>query len=292
VSSRVGAPATAGLWQVTFVRLRRSPSGVFGLLLVLVLVALPIVSPLLTPHSPLATAPREQFQPPSAAHFFGTDELGRDIFSRVLYGIRVSLIAGGGAVLLATSTGVVLGMFAGYLRGPTETILMRVLDLILAFPAVLLAIAAVAVLGRSTQSAIIAIALINVPTFARLARASALAEMGKEYVEAARGLGAGHGHLLSKTLLPNVLPPILALTSVAMANAVLLEASLSFLGLGTQPPEPSLGNMVNAGRVYLRNAPWYGMFPGLLIMVLILGLHLLGDALRDALDPRGKNTGL
>lgn len=164
---------------------------------------------------------------------------------------------------------------------------MRGLDLILAFPAVLLAIGAITVMGRSTQSATVAIALITVPTFARLARASVLGELGKEYVEAVRGLGAGHGHLLWRTLLPNVLPPVLALASVAIAHATLLEASLSFLGLGTQPPEPSLGNMVNAGRIYLRNAPWYGVFPGLFIMLLILGLNLAGDALRDALDPRG-----
>jgi peptide/nickel transport system permease protein len=279
---------TAGLWRITLARFRRSRPGRFGALLVLLMAALAVLAPLIAPHPPLETSPREQFRPPSTQHLFGTDELGRDILSRVLYGIRVTLVAGGGAVLMAIIVGVSLGMLAGYLRGPLEAVLMRLLDLVLAFPAVLLAIGAIAVLGRSTQSAIIAIALITVPTFARLARASVLAETGKEYVQAARALGAGHGHLLGRTLLPNVLPPILALTSVAMAHATLLETSLSFLGLGTQPPEPSLGTMVNAGRIYLRNAPWYGVLPGLFIMALILGLNLAGDALRDAFDPRTK----
>jgi peptide/nickel transport system permease protein len=179
-------------------------------------------------------------------------------------------------------------MIAGYFRGRTEIVLARLFDLILAFPAVLLAIAAIAVLGRSTQSAVIAIGLINLPAFARLARASVLAETEKEYVEAERSLGAGHRHVLLRTLLPNVLPSVMVLASVAMASAILLEASLSFLGLGTQPPAPSWGNMVSAGRLYLSNAAWYGVFPGAFIVVLILGLNLLGDGLRDALDPRAR----
>jgi peptide/nickel transport system permease protein len=283
-----GLPPSAGVWRISLARFGRSRPGWFGAILVLLMVALAVLAPLVAPYPPLETSPREQFRPPSPQHLFGTDEFGRDILSRVLYGIRVTLVAGGGAVLLAITVGVSLGMLAGYLRGPLEAVMMRLLDLVLAFPAVLLAIGTIAVLGRSTQSAIIAIALITVPTFARLARASILAETGKEYVQAARALGAGHGHLLGRTLLPNVLPPIVAFTSVAMAHATLLETSLSFLGLGTQPPDPSLGTMVNAGRIYLRNAPWYGVFPGLFIMALILGLNLAGDALRDALDPRTK----
>lgn len=281
------APTSSGLWRIAAARLWRSSSGRKGLLIVLLMVLVAIFAPLIAPDPPLELSPREQFRAPSWDHPFGTDEFGRDLLSRVIYGSRISLIAGGGAVLLAALVGVTLGMLAGYFRGVTEAILARLFDLILAFPAVLLAIAAIAILGRSTQSAVIAIGLINVPAFARLARASVLTEAEKEYVEAERSLGAGHWHILLRTLLPNVLPSVMVLASVAMASAILLEASLSFLGLGTQPPSPSWGNMVSAGRTYLRNAEWYGVFPGLMIVVLILGLNLLGDGLRDALDPRG-----
>ncbi len=284
-----GAERTSpqGLWRIAAARLWRNPAGRNGLLIVLVMALVAVFAPLIAPHPPLELSPREQFRAPSREHPFGTDEFGRDLFSRVIYGSRISLIAGGGAVLLAAVGGVTLGMLAGYFRGLTEAILARLFDLILAFPAVLLAIAAIAVLGRSTQSAVIAIGLINVPAFARLARASVLTEAEKEYVEAERSLGAGHRHILLRTLLPNVLPSVMVLASVAMASAILLEASLSFLGLGTQPPAPSWGNMVSAGRTYLSNAEWYGLFPGLMIVALILGLNLLGDGLRDALDPRG-----
>jgi peptide/nickel transport system permease protein len=249
-----------------------------------------IFAPVLAPYSPLELAPREQFQAPSWQHPFGTDEFGRDLLSRVIYGSRVSLIGGGGAVVLAGLLGISLGMAAGYVRGLTETVLTRFFDLVLAFPAILLAIGAIAVLGRSTQSAIIAIGLVNMPAFARLTRASVLAEAEKEYVQAVRGLGANPRHILLRTLLPNVLPPVMVLASIAMASAILLEASLSFLGLGTQPPTPSWGNMVSAGRTYLSNAAWYGIFPGAFIVLLILGLNLLGDGLRDALDPRQRST--
>jgi peptide/nickel transport system permease protein len=276
-----------GLWRIAAARVWRSRSGRAGLLIVAVMALVAVFAPAIAPYPPLELAPREQFEAPSWQHPFGTDEIGRDLFSRVVYGSRISLIAGGGAVLLAAVVGVSLGMLAGYFRGLTEAILARLFDLILAFPAVLLAIAAIAVLGRSTQSAVIAIGLINVPAFGRLARASVLGESEKEYVEAERSLGAGHGHILLRTLLPNVLPSVMVLASVAMASAILLEASLSFLGLGTQPPAPSWGNMVSAGRTYLSNAAWYGVFPGLAILALILGLNLLGDGLRDALDPRG-----
>ena len=276
-----------GLWRIAAERLWRNPAGRIGLLIVLLMALVAIFAPLLAPYPPLELAPKEQFRAPSWSHPFGTDEFGRDLLSRVIHGSRISLIAGGGAVLLAAVFGITLGMLAGYFRGATEAILSRLFDLILAFPAVLLAIAAIAILGRSTQSAVIAIGVINVPAFARLARASVLAEAKKEYVEAERSLGAGHGHILLRTLLPNVLPPVMVLASVAMASAILLEASLSFLGLGTQPPAPSWGNMVSAGRTYLRNAEWYALFPGLMIALLILGLNLLGDGLRDALDPRG-----
>lgn len=278
--------AAGGLWRITLRRLWRNPQGKAGILILVGMVALAAAAPLVAPFPPLELNPRDQFASPSRAHLFGTDEFGRDLFSRAIYGSRISLIAGGGAVSLAATFGVFLGLIAGYFRGRTESMLMRLFDLILAFPAVLLAIAAIAILGRSTQSAIVAIALINIPAFGRLTRATVLAESGKDYLDAAKSLGASDGHIIRRTLLPNVLPPILVLASVAMAYAILLEAALSFLGLGAQPPAPSWGNMVSAGRVYLSNAPWYGVFPGLLIVVLILGLNALGDALSEALDPQ------
>lgn len=274
------------LWKTTGRRLIRSQAGRIGVSIVLLMILMAVFAPLIAPHDPLQPYPRDQFISPSWSHPFGTDEFGRDLLSRVIYGSRISLVAGGGAVLFGAIIGVVLGMTAGFARGWTESVLARFFDLLLAFPAVLLAIAAIAVLGRSTQSAVIAIGIINIPTFARVARATVLAEAEKEYVEAVRSFGATNRHLLFRTLLPNVLPSVMVLASVAMATAIMLEASLSFLGLGTQPPAPSWGNMVSAGRTYLSNAAWYGIFPGLFIMLLVLGLNQLGDGLRDALDPR------
>jgi len=277
---------SGSLWASAGKQLLGSRSGRIGVGIVLVMVILAIFAPLIAPHSPVEPHPRDQFAAPSWTHPFGTDEVGRDLFSRVVFGSRISLIAGGAAVLFGAILGVILGMVAGFKGGWVETILTRFFDLLLAFPAVLLAIAAIAVLGRSTQSAVIAIGIINIPSFARVARAAVLSEVEKEYVEAVRSFGASNFHVLFRTLLPNVLPSIMVLASVAMATAIMLEASLSFLGLGTQPPSPSWGNMVSAGRTYLSNAAWYGIFPGMFIMLLVLGLNQLGDGLRDALDPR------
>ncbi|MEZ4676828.1 MAG: ABC transporter permease [Caldilineaceae bacterium] len=230
----------------------------------------------------------EQFLPPSTTNLFGTDEFGRDIFSRTLYAGRISLLAGAFAVLVAASIGVPLGLVAGYIGRLTDTIIMRTMDSVLAFP-VLLALAIVAVLGPSSLNAMIAVAIVSIPNFARIARAAMLTQKGTDYVGAARAMGANDWRIVFRTILPNSLAPILVQITLAVAFAILIEAALSFLGLGTQPPDASWGAMLLTGRSHLRRAWWYGFFPGLFITLLVLGLNNLGEALRDALDPTHQN---
>ena len=259
--------------------------GLSGLLIVLFITALALLAPLLAPYDPLEMQKGGQFLPPSATHPFGTDEFGRDIFSRTLYAGRISLLAGAFAVLVAATVGVPLGLIAGYVGKLTDTVLMRTMDSLLAFPAVLLALAIVAVLGPSSFNAMIAVAIVSIPNFARIARAAMLTQKSTDYVEAARAIGAHDLRIVFRTILPNSLAPILVQLTLAIAFAILIEAALSFLGLGTQPPDASWGAMLLTGRSHLRRAWWYGFFPGLFISLLVLGLNNLGEALRDALDP-------
>lgn len=256
-----------------------------GLLIIVVITLLSLLAPMLAPYDPLAIQKGEQFLPPSTAHLFGTDEFGRDIFSRTLYAGRISLLAGVFAVAVATVIGVPLGLVAGYVGRLTDTIIMRTMDSLLAFPAVLLALAVVAVLGPSSFNAMIAVAIVSIPNFARIARAAMLTQKGTDYVEAARSIGANDLRIVFRTILPNSLAPILVQITLAVAFAILIEAALSFLGLGTQPPDASWGAMLLSGRSHLRRAWWYGFFPGLFITLLVLGLNNLAEALRDALDP-------
>jgi len=266
-------------------RLTRDRIGMAGLLIIVVITLLSVLAPMLAPYDPLAIQKGEQFLPPSTAHLFGTDEFGRDIFSRTLYAGRISLLAGVFAVAVATVIGVPLGLVAGYVGRLTDTIIMRTMDSLLAFPAVLLALAVVAVLGPSSFNAMIAVAIVSIPNFARIARAAMLTQKGTDYVEAARSIGANDLRIVFRTILPNSLAPILVQITLAVAFAILIEAALSFLGLGTQPPDASWGAMLLSGRSHLRRAWWYGFFPGLFITLLVLGLNNLGEALRDALDP-------
>jgi len=266
-------------------RLTRDRIGMAGLLIIVVITLLSVLAPMLAPYDPLAIQKGEQFLPPSTAHLFGTDEFGRDIFSRTLYAGRISLLAGVFAVAVATVIGVPLGLVAGYVGRLTDTIIMRTMDSLLAFPAVLLALAVVAVLGPSSFNAMIAVAIVSIPNFARIARAAMLTQKGTDYVEAARSIGANDLRIVFRTILPNSLAPILVQITLAVAFAILIEAALSFLGLGTQPPDASWGAMLLSGRSHLRRAWWYGFFPGLFITLLVLGLNNLAEALRDALDP-------
>ncbi|MCY4023154.1 MAG: ABC transporter permease [Anaerolineaceae bacterium] len=255
----------------------------------LILVLLPLLAPLVVPFSPLEMNRGDEFVPPSARYIFGTDQFGRDIFTRVLYGGRTSLLVGFGSIGVAALIGVGTGILAGYVLGMVDSAIMRLWDVLLAFPNIFLGIAVVAVLGPGQLVSALAIAAMNMPYFSRIARAAVIAEKEKEYVEAARAMGASDGRIVFMSLLPNTIPPLLAQIAIAIPRAILLEASLSFLGLGTQPPNPSWGNMLDDSRDFLWRAPWYGLYPGLALFLLVLALIFLANAIRDLLDPTLQN---
>lgn len=280
--------------QVTFLsgssrfwrRFARNRLALLGALIILMLLICALLAPLIAPYDPIKTNIRARLQGPSAEHLFGTDDLGRDIFSRVLYGTRISLKVGLISVSISTSIGLLLGLFSGYLGGWVDTLVMRVMEVLFAFPAVLLAIAIMAVLGQSTTNVMIAVGIVYVPIFARITRGSVLAVRELEFIEAARCIGLRDVDIVFRHVLPNALDAVIVQVSLATAFAILAEAALSFLGLGTQPPDPSWGSMLSFGREYMLEAPWWTIFPGLAIFLTVLALHLIGDGLRDALDPR------
>lgn len=266
--------------------LLKHPMGMFGGTFLSLFVVAVLLAPWLSPHSPTETRFDSLLRPPSFAHPFGTDELGRDVLARVLFGGRISLIVGICSVAVATLIGGFWGLLAGYFRGWVDSLLMRLVDALLSFPFLVLAIVLAAVLGPGMLNAILAIAAVISPAVARLVRGQALAEMEKDYVSAAMALGASHLRILFRHILPNISGPLIVQGSFSSANAILAEATLSFLGLGVQPPTPSWGSMLNAARGYLEYAPWLAIFPGLAIFLVVLSLNLLGDVLRDFLDPR------
>jgi len=267
-------------------RLFRAAAARLGLPLALGICLLGLVAPWVAPHGPDEMHPGRELRPPSRQYLFGSDEFGRDILSRVLFGARISLGVGLLSVAIGVLAGGSLGLAAGFWGGAVETVATRLADGLLAFPAIILGIAVAAVLGPGAMNAAIAVGIVTVPTFTRLAWSSALVEKEKEYVLGAECLGASDPRLVGRHILPNVLPPLLVQATIASAQAILLEASLSFLGLGAQPPQPSWGAMLNDARPFLREAPWYGVFPGLALSALLLGVNLTADAIRDALDPR------
>ena len=266
--------------------LLRHRSGMIGLTITVGMLALALLAPVLAPHDPLTMFTDDRLSPPSATYPLGTDEFGRDVLSRLLYGGRVAFGVGGISILIAGLIGVTTGLIAGYESGLFDTIFMRFYDALLAFPAILLAIVILAVLGPSVFNAILAVAIVNIPIFARLARANVLSEKQKDYVDAARAIGAKPSRILFHTILPNSVATLIVQATVSFASAVLLESSLSFLGLGVPLPAPSWGSMLSIGRTFMAYAWWYPIFPGLAIMLLVLGVYLLGDGLRDVLDPR------
>jgi len=263
----------------------RHRSGMVGLIVTVALIIIAILAPILAPYDALEMHPADRFHPPSTTYWFGTDEFGRDLLSRILMGSRISFSVGLISIAIATTIGVTMGLVAGYETGWFDAVSMRFFDALLAFPAILLAIVILAVLGPGSFSAMLAIAVVSIPAFGRLTRANVLAEKQKDYVLASRAVGAKPVRILFRGILPNVVSTLLVQVTVAVASAVLLEAALSFLGLGTPPPAPSWGSMLSVGRGYLPLAPWYGIFPGLAITLMVMGLYLLGDGLRDALDP-------
>ena len=261
--------------------------GVIGSVIVLILLLVAVFASFVATTDPLTLDASARLGSPSSQHWFGTDHLGRDTYSRVVYGARVSLTISIIAVALGGSIGVCLGLTSAYFGGWVDLITQRAVDSLLSFPTVVLALAIVSVLGASTLNVILAIAIVIIPTFARVVRAAALTIMAGQYVEAARAVGASHSRLILRYLLPNCAATIIVLATVALGNAVLAEASLSFLGLGTPPPTPSWGNMLSGpAQQFVRTAPWMAVFPGLAISLLVLSFNLAGDALRDATDPR------
>lgn len=273
------------MWELTFRRLIQSPLGRIGLIVLAVITVIGILAPVLAPHDPIYQNIGDELHPPSGLYPLGTDELGRDLLSRIIYGARISLIVGIVAVGLGSAVGVSTGLLAGYFGGWFDALTMRVWDTLMAFPGILLAIAVSAVLDPGLFNAAIAVGIISMPGYARMARAGMLAERGKDYVLAARALGYGNFRIVFRHILPNAIAPVLTQVALGMAGAVFLEAGMSFLGLGAQPPEPSWGSMLADSRNYLRQAPWYGIAPGVAISVFLLGLNMLADGLRDALDP-------
>jgi peptide/nickel transport system permease protein len=268
----------------------RHRSGMVGLFLTLILFALALLAPVVAPYDPLAMNTADRLTGPSSDYLMGTDEFGRDILSRVLYGGRIAFLVGGISVLVASIVGVAIGLVAGYESGWFDSLIMRFFDALLAFPVILLAIVILAVLGQGISNAMLAVTIVNIPIFARLARANVLAEKNKDYVDAARAIGSKPGRILFRTILPNTVATIIVQVTVSFAAAVLLESSLSFLGLGVPLPAPSWGSMLSIGRGFMSYAPWYPIFPGLALVLLVLGVYLLGDGLRDVLDPRRQKT--
>jgi peptide/nickel transport system permease protein len=266
---------------------KRNRGVIVGLGFVGVLFLIALVSPIISPHDPIATEPDNAYLPPlSPGHVLGTDELGRDQFSRVLWGARVSLPVALVAVAVGLLGGGVLGLVSGYAGGLTDLLLMRVVDALLAFPALILAIALVAALGPSLRNAMIAIGIVAIPVYARLVRAVVLQLKQMEFVMATRSLGASPIRLIVRHLIPNLMNPILVQVSLSAGFAILAEAVLSFLGLGAQPPTPDWGQMITTGRTFLPNDPWLAIVPGIAISITVYSFNLLGDSLRDALDPR------
>jgi peptide/nickel transport system permease protein len=273
-------------WRQAVRRLARRRAALAGLAVVFFFIALAIAAPLIAPYDPLATSWAAVRKPPTALHPFGTDEIGRDVLARVIYGSRASLLAGLVSVSLAMAAGVPLGLLTGYVGGILDGTLMRAVDAMLAIPFLILAIALAAFLGPSLTNAMIAIGVSQMPVFARLTRGQVMSVKHEEYIEAARAVGNPHRRILLRHIFPNIVPPILVQATLAAAAAIIAEASLSFLGLGQQPPAPSWGSMLNTAKNFMAQAPWMAVWPGLAIFALVLSLNLFGDGLRDALDPR------
>jgi len=273
-------------------QLWRNKTAVAGLVIIVLFIISAILAPYISPHNPIETSLYDQLKPPvwhetgTWKHILGTDDLGRDILSRLIYGARVSLVVAVISVGLAFFCGTLLGCFSGYYKGFRDSVIMRFMDIILAFPYILLAIVVVAYLGPSLQNAMIAIAITYIPRFARIVRGSVLEEYEKDYVSAARAIGASDLRIIFIAILPNCLGPLIVQTTLGFASAILDMAALSFLGLGAQPPTPEWGAMIAHSRALILRASWVMTFPGLAILFAVLGFNLLGDGLRDALDPR------
>lgn len=273
-------------WRRALLPLLRNPLGLLGLVLTILVLLASLLAPLLAPRDPLAQDIVSRLSGPTAANWLGTDQFGRDLLSRILFGFRNSLLVAAASVITAVLIGTMLGVSAAYIGGWYDRVVMRLMDILLAFPIILLAIGIIAMLGPSQWNAALAIGIVYIPTFARLTRGPALVLKSTDYVQAAVALGADNRRVILHHIMPNLASVILVQTTLALSTAILVESSLAFLGLGTQPPSPSLGQMLAEGRPYLTLSPWTSLFSGLAILIASLGFNLLGDTLRDTLDPR------
>ncbi len=283
IEAREASPAQRA-WR----RLLRRRGAMLGLFFVVFFVLMAIFAPLIAPYDPIATSWSAVRKAPSWEYLFGTDEIGRDVLSRIIWGAQASLMAGLVSVSISMALGIPIGLLAAYLGGWTDSLISRFTDAMLAVPFLILAIALSAFLGPSLGNAMIAIGVSAMPVFIRLTRAQVMAVKVEDYIEAARAVGNPHWRIALRHILPNVLPPLIVQATLSIAAAIIAEASLSFLGLGQQPPAPSWGSMLNTAKNYMDNAPWMAVWPGLSIFLLVLSFNLLGDGLRDALDPRQK----
>lgn len=277
-------PALKGVKHFLYM-IRKSPLTMIGIGVFLGFVLMAIFAPAIAPYDPFEINPPELLQPPSSQHFFGTDEAGRDIFSRIIYGSRISLEVGFIVTIISMVIGSTIGIVSSYEVGIVDDIIMRITDIFLSFPWIVMAMAITAVLGQGIINTIIALSIVRWPIYARLIRSQALSTKQMPYVEAMRGFGAGKLRIIFIHILPNCISPVLVQASLDIGRAILWCASLSFIGLGAQPPSPEWGAMITTGSRYLRESWWYATFPGIMISIVVLGFNLLGDGLRDILDP-------
>jgi peptide/nickel transport system permease protein len=281
------APVVISRTRALLTAFRRKPLGAVSAALLVMIVFTAIFADVLAPYDPLATKPEIRLAAPSWEHPFGTDDIGRDVLSRVIHGARISLWVGLLAVGIGTAAGMIIGLLCGYCEGRVDLVFQRVMDAIQAIPALVLALAIVSVLRPNTTNAMIAIAMVIIPGNSRIVRGAVMSAKQNRYVEAAQAIGCRHPRIILGHILPNVTAPILVIASIWLGNAILIEATLSFLGVGTQPPTPSWGLMLSStGRAFMEQAPWLAIFPGLAISLAVLGFNLFGDTLRDAWDPK------
>jgi ABC-type dipeptide/oligopeptide/nickel transport system permease subunit len=283
---------TLGRTRALWATILRKPLGAAAVVVIGVIVLMAVFADVLAPYDPLDAKPEVRLAAPSWDHPFGTDDIGRDVLSRIIYGARISLWVGLLAVGIGTIVGMIIGLACGYWEGRLDLVTQRVMDAVQAIPGLVLALAIVSVLKPNTTNAMLAIAVVIIPGNSRIVRGAVLAAKQNRYVEAAQAMGGGHSRIIITHILPNVTAPILVIGSIWLGNAILIEASLSFLGLGTQPPIPSWGLMLSStGRAFMEQAPWLAIFPGLAISLAVLGFNLLGDTLRDAWDPKLRRNG-
>ncbi|WP_246309695.1 nickel transporter permease [Paenibacillus alginolyticus] len=275
-------------WNMMVSRFKQNKRALVGLWMTVIFVIVALLARWIAPYDPIVQNMQVMLETPSWSHPFGTDEFGRDILSRIIYGAQISLMIGIVGVLISVIIGVTLGTLSGYFGGKADMLIMRIMDIFMAFPSFLLALAIVSVLGPGMSNVMIAIGIFSVPTFARISRSAVISVKNKEFIEAAKAMGGTHAFIIVKHVIPNSIAPIIVLSSLRIATAILTASGLSFLGMGAQPPTPEWGAMLSTGREYLRTAPHVSTIPGLAIMFMVLSFNMLGDGLRDALDPKMK----